>query len=465
LTAQLNTQGETYLNHVTHTWALTGLTPVSGTDIKVYQSTWAVVGQGTHQRQYGDGRTLTEQWTTSAQTLPDTMTIRVSADGLVHINSGAQLRSTTATSGTSITHSINGNARDETRAIAYNVDEWVFPVVQDAATKTTISGSTTGPATNIAPGQPPGTLGTAACSWQFNRGATAAMAPPPASGSVAQAPPSPTLTAVPIIPTLSTATAGGTTQTAPTTNSLPTVYPGSPSQDVASTLPAGGLTAAPAPSTPPTTQATQDVIGSCVLRGPTFGTRETIDAYASPIRAYLTWDAVAGATGYKVLRSDLGVIAELSATTRYFNHSASLQPGATYVYIIAAQYLQGCGATGASVEVHAPRPAIGPISVSGSPCSGGTTCGLQPGQVKIPWTVRAPDVSGAHIEGPTLPQGGVDVRPSNSNFTSGPNKEWYFERIFSGVPRGSQTWTVSSYWEAGGKRVLSDPTSATVVVP
>ena len=180
LTAQFMGQGETYLNQQTHTWTLTSTMPVSGTDLKVYASTWKVTGQGTHSRQYGDGRTLTEQWTTAGQAMPDTITIRVGGDGLVHITSGAQARSNDAVNGTSTTHSINGAARDQTRAIAYYVDEWPFPVAEDAAGKTTISGSSTRAASNVAPGQPPGTTSTAACSWQFVRGTTAASAPPPA---------------------------------------------------------------------------------------------------------------------------------------------------------------------------------------------------------------------------------------------------------------------------------------------
>jgi hypothetical protein len=138
LTAQLTIQGDSYVNQQMHTWVLTGFTPTSGTDIKVYSSTWAVTGQGNHQRQYGDGRTLTEQWTTTGQAMPDTIMIRLSADGIVHITSYAQLRSTTAVNGTSVTHSTTAGARDETRPIAYYVDEWPFPVIEDAATKTTI---------------------------------------------------------------------------------------------------------------------------------------------------------------------------------------------------------------------------------------------------------------------------------------------------------------------------------------
>ena len=283
LTAQLNTQADTYLNRVTHTWALTGLTPVSGTDIKVYPSTWTVVGQGTRQRQYADGRTVADQWATSGQAMPDTMTIRVSADGLVHINSAAQLRSTTATSGTSITRS----GRDETRApIGYYVDEWAFPVIQDVATKATIDGSTTGPATNIAPGQPPGTAGTAVCSWQFVRGATSVLLPPdPTSSATAAATASP----APKI-TLSAAGSGGTIQTASSgTTSVTT------SKDT--TLRQGTVSS-----------GTNTVLN--LLQGPA---PTNVHAAAGPFQSYfgnfdpicvqriiVSWDALPGATGYNI---------------------------------------------------------------------------------------------------------------------------------------------------------------------
>lgn len=50
ITAQFSGAEQTYLNQQTHTWVLTGTSPVSGTDIKIYPATWTVTGQGSRQR-------------------------------------------------------------------------------------------------------------------------------------------------------------------------------------------------------------------------------------------------------------------------------------------------------------------------------------------------------------------------------------------------------------------------------
>ena len=181
LSAQLNEQGRSYVNQQTHTWVLTAPTPTSGTDIKEYPATWTVVGGGTGQRQEGNGRTVADKWTTSGQPMSTTISFRVDLAGALYIAlRGGQLASVGATTGQSVAHSTNGNARDQqTSMLPLNVDEYRFPLIRDDAARTTITGSS-GPVTvgNIAPGQPPRTVATAACSWNFVRGGEA---PPPSS--------------------------------------------------------------------------------------------------------------------------------------------------------------------------------------------------------------------------------------------------------------------------------------------
>ena len=183
LSAQLNEQGRSYVNQQTHTWVLTASTPTSGTDIKEYPVTWTVVGGGTGQRQEGNGRTVADKWNTSGQPMSTTISFRVDLAGALYIAlRGGQLASVGATTGQSVAHSTNGNARDQqTSMLPLNVEEYRFPLIRDDATRTSITGSS-GPVTvgNIAPGQPPRTVSTAACSWNFVRGGGAP--PPPPTG-------------------------------------------------------------------------------------------------------------------------------------------------------------------------------------------------------------------------------------------------------------------------------------------
>ena len=83
LTGQLTGQGQTYFHQQTHTWMLTGSTPgpASTSAIKQYAATWQVTGQGTRDR--GQGKS--EQWTTAGLPMPDTLTIRMTAEGTVRI--------------------------------------------------------------------------------------------------------------------------------------------------------------------------------------------------------------------------------------------------------------------------------------------------------------------------------------------------------------------------------------------
>ena len=258
LSAQLNEQGRTYLNQQTHTWELTSATPISGTDIKEYPATWTVVGGGTGQRQEGNGRTVADKWTTSGQPMPTTISFRVDLmGGLVIALRGAQLVSVSAMTGQSVAHSINGNAPDQQTSTRLNVEEYRFPLIQDDARKTSIVNSSP-PVTvgNIAPGQPPRTVSTAACSWNFVRGGQAP--PPPSSGrSITReqaAPLSPVsglnLPGTPTQP--ATTTFPGGTATAGPPAPTPT-FPGGTATagpPATTTFPGGSATATPAPRTP-----------------------------------------------------------------------------------------------------------------------------------------------------------------------------------------------------------------------
>jgi hypothetical protein len=199
------------------------------------------------------------------------------------------------------------------------------------------------------------------------------------------------------------------------------------------------------------------LIGSCTLRGP--GVNSNYRSYASGVMANLYWTPVGGATGYIVLRSDLGLLTPmpLPATTTLYHHPANLQLGSTYVYIVAAQYPQGCGATAFNLTPFAGTMSVG-LTTTGP--------GLPAGTVMLSVTVPVDptpsymtyNYSGFHVEGPGLPQGGRDFRPS----TTGPQ---HGQLQITGVPSGSRTWSVSAYWDTSGGRINGVSRSATGSVP
>jgi len=436
LTGQFAGQGQTYFNQQTHTWVLTSSTPgpTSTAAIKQYAATWQVTGQGTRQRGQGNN---SEQWTTTGQPMPDTLTIRLTAEGNVRIGGAAQLRSTGTTTGAAIPY----------------VDEWTFPVIEGTATQTSITGSAPQGLSANFPGAPPGTTSTVTCSWNFVRGGGAAPQPTgitrdargalagvitggtasgPALGGAETVNPSP-------IPTAATVTAPASQET---------LSPASPIK--APIGPIGGLTA-------DQPKSTQDLIGSCTLRGP--GVNSNYRSYASGVMANLYWTPVGGATGYIVLRSDLGLLTPmpLPATTTLYHHPANLQLGSTYVYIVAAQYPQGCGATAFNLTPFAGTMSVG-LTTTGP--------GLPAGTVMLSVTVPADptpsymtyNYSGFHVEGPGLPQGGRDFRPSTTGTQHG-------QLQITGVPSGSRTWSVSAYWDTSGGRINGVSRSATGSVP
>jgi hypothetical protein len=215
--------------------------------------------------------------------------------------------------------------------------------------------------------------------------------------------------------------------------------------------PGNGAAAAPPITATPLNPSLLPTPVLCTLRGPG---RRIPDpySYATPGIAYLLWDAVAGATGYTVSRSDLGVLTStpLAAGTTFFVHRAMLPHPRTYVYTITALYPQGCGATDITLTS---QPPVTPV-VSHAPGNGA-------GQVMLTWAMpdrKLHDYSGVLITGPALPQAGREV-PQNSDRGLG-------STLISGVPAGSRTWTLKAYWDTPGGRVIDDTgRTITVMVP
>jgi len=474
LTAQFNNAGQTYLHQQIHTWVLTGATPLptSTAAIKQFAATWQVTGQGTRQRGQGGGPGNNEQWTTAGQPMPDTLTIRQTAEGNVRIGGAAQLRSVGTTTGTVLPY----------------VDEWTFPVIEGPATQTSISGGPVpqGLAVNF-PGAPPGTTSTVTCSWNFVRGGGVPQPPPGA----AAAGPSPTTP--PLIPApLATATAGP----APTT---PPLIP----------VPLATATAEPAPGTTDNTlslgtkgtaldniglappRLTADP-GPCKLAGPVVFADATV---ATPGAVQMAWrrDPWVGVTSlrpptgvttnveYSVTRADLGgtqMGAGLASSPSTgsslpfpipgenvaFVHAAKLEEGKTYVYKIRARhfhqdvrmiaagsaatnyfpvwqatanYEDGCGET--AVTITAPQIQT-PVL---------TNLGNAKGSVTIDWKMPSDQrQTGFLVLGAGLPSNGTTVGQTHIQINE--------------LPAGSQSWLIAPYWDTPSGRAINASTGLRV---
>ena len=304
LTGQFSGQGQTYSHQQTHTWVLTSSTPgpTSSSAIKQYAATWQVTGQGTRQRGQGNN---SEQWTTAGQAMPDTLTIRLTAEGAVRIGGAAQLRSEGTTTGTAMPY----------------VNEWPFPVIEGPATQTSIVGSAPSASPANFSGAPPGTTSTVTCSWNFVRGGGSATPPPPPrsirdelgvkgpgaaiSGLNPPAGQQPTIGLLPGSATAGPAQTSETTVTA--APSQRTTTEATASTPLSTTVPELAEIVLP-PTSRISAGAGPAPTNIRVI--PTSGPRYAYNDRAQPIGCSIafqvTWDLVPGATGYSVNGVRLG---------------------------------------------------------------------------------------------------------------------------------------------------------------
>jgi hypothetical protein len=163
-----------YLDEQTHTWRLTGTAPTAAPrgSAQVYYTwpaTWSVQGSGRKTfpsrtaGAFGSGEQA-ERWTIASEmnaTLRMTEIagrperLRIGADG----QRGAPLGSIRVTE-------VSGRTRDA------SVQPWSFPAIEDDATSTTISGTSTRTypeGFGVGWGQPPKAITTATCAWSFTR--------------------------------------------------------------------------------------------------------------------------------------------------------------------------------------------------------------------------------------------------------------------------------------------------------
>jgi hypothetical protein len=170
---EIQVQGPGYTHHETHTWTFNGAPSKQGV-ISVYAGTWSVTGAGSLQRTQG-AQTLSAQWTMNAiqPSAPIAIFTRASDRKLIIKSWHAQLRTKGGVTGTQRV-AINGVEQTPRGVISLEAFEWSFPAVEDAASATSINGSST-KATNgsVGPMQPGGSQGTSKCTWHFAKGATA----------------------------------------------------------------------------------------------------------------------------------------------------------------------------------------------------------------------------------------------------------------------------------------------------
>jgi hypothetical protein len=173
---QLSIQGPGYAHSETHLWTITGA-GIQRANMEIYPTRWTVSGVGSLARDNGPTR-VSAQWSGTG-TLPN-----VEIGFTRHLNRitfqrwtghgpareafrGAETRTT--------------NGTGVSRMLRLDVQQWTFPAGQTTLTSTRITGSNSVPFNGArGPMGPTGAFGTAACTWDFARGASPSS-PPPAS--------------------------------------------------------------------------------------------------------------------------------------------------------------------------------------------------------------------------------------------------------------------------------------------
>ncbi len=163
-------KSDDYLDEQTHTWTLTGAapTPAARGSVQVYYTwpaTWAVQGRGRKTFSAAGSTEQSESWTIAyeanatlriTEIAGKTARVRIGAEGW----RGAPLGSLRVTD-------VSGRTRDA------SVQPWQFPSIEDSATNTMISGTSTRTfpeGYGVGWGQPPKAITTATCTWNFTRG-------------------------------------------------------------------------------------------------------------------------------------------------------------------------------------------------------------------------------------------------------------------------------------------------------
>jgi hypothetical protein len=160
-----------YHDEQTHTWRLTGEapTPAPRGSAQVYYTwpaVWSVQGSGRKtwpsREPSALGREQTEGWTATHEMK---MSLRITDLGTGRLRIGAEGQRGAPLGALRVTD-VSGRTRDA------SVQQWSFPVIEDSATNTTVSGTSTKTypeGFGVGWGQPPKAITTATCTWSFTR--------------------------------------------------------------------------------------------------------------------------------------------------------------------------------------------------------------------------------------------------------------------------------------------------------
>ena len=160
----LVTKDKDYQDEQTHIWRLTGSPQAPATTFQTWPATWSVKGSGSRVVS-----AASETWTLSAE-MSAPLTISEVVGGRIRIGSRHGLL-TGPLGSITITPSLG-------RPMPSTANEWPFPLIEDAATSTTIKGTTTRtvPAGLTAGWRQPLTVATTeTCTWNFVRGAASSQ--------------------------------------------------------------------------------------------------------------------------------------------------------------------------------------------------------------------------------------------------------------------------------------------------
>jgi hypothetical protein len=165
-------KGTDYGDEQTHTWRLTGEVPTpaprgSAQVYYVWPATWSVQGSGrkTWPSREAGGREQSERWTIANEMKTSIRITEVGA-GTGRLRIGAEGQRGAPVGSIRVTE-ISG------RTNVGSVQPWQFPAIEDNATSTTISGTSTKTypeGFGVGWGQPPKAITTATCTWSFTRG-------------------------------------------------------------------------------------------------------------------------------------------------------------------------------------------------------------------------------------------------------------------------------------------------------
>jgi hypothetical protein len=429
-----------YLDEQTHTWRLTGeapTPPVRGS-AQVYftwPATWTVQGSGrkTWPSREPGGREQMERWT-AAHEMKMSLRITEVGAGTGRLRIGTEGQRGAPLGSLRLTE-VSGRTRD------YSVQQWAFPAIEDRASNTTISGTSTRTypeGFGMGPGQPPKAITTATCTWNFTRGGIEqSSANTPTGGANTATGDANTATGgrgvrerVPI--------AGAVAATPSQHTPAPTPHPitMTPGAGAAATASSGLPARAGGPGSASTPDGLSRVPGTgplgTGLEGAPARVCSTVSApsfSATPGEVTFTLNRPAGTTGYVISRLDLGDLTPTPVTASSFTHTAPMDYRTTYRYVITGiQSDNGC--TTASVNVTPPRPLTPQVTATVTP-------GAQSSRVTLSW--------GAQVDRPTAYViSGVGL-PNTAEVLASTSSSGYSFNIDNLQP-GTHTWEVSPLW-------------------